>query len=139
MKNSSVSLTRPNEDYLERILELFDEKGYARVTDIAERLAVRPASVSMMLKRLESSGYIIRERYRGFMLTTKGRTVGIRIRKRDHILHEFLQLLHLPSHIIEKDIEGLEHYLSDETLIALEKLIVRLRKTSVHSREDAAR
>ena len=115
---------------MERILELLDEKGYVRGIDIADRLAVKPASVTMMLKRLESSGHIVRESYRGFSLTPKGRAVGLRIRKRDHILHEFLQLLHLPTHVIEKDIEGLEHYLSDETLVALEALIVRLRNES---------
>ena len=61
-------LTTPNEDYLERIYELLNEKGYARVVDIAERLDVKPASVTMMVKKLEISGYILRERYRGFTL-----------------------------------------------------------------------
>jgi len=126
----NTPLTTPNEDYLERIWELLDEKGYARVTDIAERLDVKPASVTMMLKKLESSGHIIRERYRGFTLTAKGRAVGLRIRKRHKILEEFFELLKLPSHIVEKDIEGLEHYLSNETLEALEKLIVSLKRKS---------
>lgn len=123
-----TQLTTPNEDYLERIYELLGEKGYARVTDIAERLLVKPASVTMMIKKLEVSGYIKRERYRGFTLTTKGRSVAIRIRKRHKILSEFLQLLKIPQRIIEHDIEGLEHYLSDITLLRLEKLIQKLRK-----------
>jgi Mn-dependent DtxR family transcriptional regulator len=121
-------LTTPNEDYLERICELLDEKGYARVTDIAEKLKVSPASVTMMLKKLESSGHILRERYRGFTLTTKGRSIGIRIRKRHTILSQFLHLLHLPDRVIEHDIEGLEHFLSDQTLQELEKLITRLKQ-----------
>ncbi len=122
------ALTIPNEDYLERIWELLDEKGYARVTDIAQRLNVQPASVTMMLKKLEISGHIIRERYRGFTLTAKGRAVGLRIKKRHTILSQFLHLLRLPEKIIERDIEGLEHSLSDETLSKLEKLVIRLRK-----------
>lgn len=121
-------LTIPNEDYLERIWELLDEKGYARVTDMAERLDVQPASVTMMLKKLEASGYVNRERYRGFTLTPKGRAVGLRIKKRHRILSQFLNLLHLPDKIIEHDIEGMEHSLSDETLSKLEKLVVRLQK-----------
>lgn len=124
----TTHLTTPNEDYLERIWELFDEKGYARVTDIAQRLTVTPASVTMMLKKLEISGHIIRERYRGFSLTPKGRAVGLRIRKRHTILSEFLHLLDLPDRVIEHDIEGLEHSLSDRTLQELSKLIVKLRK-----------
>jgi len=126
----NTPLTTPNEDYLERIYELLNEKGYARVTDIAERLDVKPASVTMMLKKLESSGHIIRERYRGFTLTSKGRAVGLRIRKRHKILEEFFKLLKLSPHIVEKDIEGLEHYLSNETLEALEKLIASLKRKS---------
>ena len=121
-------LTKPNEDYLERIWELLDEKGYARVTDIAERLKVKPASVTMMLKKLEFSGHITRESYRGFTLTPKGKAVGIKIKKRHTILSEFLRLLKLPEKIIERDIEGMEHYLSNQTLEALEKLVVQLKK-----------
>lgn len=124
----AMSLTTPHEDYLERICELLDEKGYARVIDIAERLKVKPASVTMMLKKLEVSGHIVRERYRGFSLTPKGRTVGHRIRKRHEILSRFLHLLNLPEKIIEEDIEGLEHHLSDQTLEKLENLIIRLQK-----------
>ncbi len=124
-------LTTPNEDYLERIYELLNEKGYARVVDIAERLNVKPASVTMMLKKLEMSGYILRERYRGFTLTPKGRSVGLRIQKRHKILSEFLHLLHLPDRIIEHDIEGLEHYLSDQTLTQLETLVDTLKKQSL--------
>lgn len=124
-----MKLTTPSEDYLERISELLDEKGYARVTDIAERLKVKPASVTMMLKKLETSGHVVREHYRGFSLTPKGVAVGNKIKKRHSILSEFLHLLHIPSHTIEKDIEGLEHSLSDDTLDALEKLITILKKT----------
>jgi Mn-dependent DtxR family transcriptional regulator len=126
--NTSRRLTTPNEDYLERICEVIDEKGYARVVDIAEKLHVSPASVTMMLKKLEASGHIIRERYRGFTVTSKGRSVGTRIRKRHAILSQFLHILHLPERTIEHDIEGLEHSLSDQTLLELEKLILKLKK-----------
>lgn len=121
-------LTTPHEDYLERICELLDEKGYARVTDIAERLHVAPASVTMMLKKLETSGHIVRERYRGFTLTTKGKAVGRSIHKRHEILSEFLHILKLPEHIIQHDIEGLEHNVSDETLKKLKHLIQKLQR-----------
>jgi Mn-dependent DtxR family transcriptional regulator len=120
-------LTIPHEDYLERICELLDEKGYARVTDMAQRLNVAPPSVTMMLKKLELSGHIVRERYRGFTLTAKGKTVGRGIRKRHEILSEFLHILKLPEHIIEHDIEGLEHGVSNQTLVKLEQLIRKLK------------
>ena len=36
------------EDYLERILGLIEEKGYARVSDIAEALDVHPSTVTQI-------------------------------------------------------------------------------------------
>lgn len=121
-------VTTPHEDYLERIWELLGEKGYARGIDIASRLGVKPASVTLMLKKLEASGHILREPYRGFTLTSKGRAIGAKIQKRHRILSEFLHLLHVPEHVIEHDIEGLEHDLSDQTLTVLEKLILQLKR-----------
>jgi len=82
-------LTVPSEDYLERIYELLGERGYARVTDIAERLQVKPASVTRMLQKLEGAGYLNRVAYRGFSLTEKGKTVGRKIKKRHQVLAAF--------------------------------------------------
>ena len=57
------------EDYLERIHELIEEKGYARVVDIASSLAVRQASVTSMVQKLDELGYLNYEKYRGLILT----------------------------------------------------------------------
>jgi len=42
------------EDYLERIQELIEAKGYARVVDIAASLGISQASVTNMVKRLDA-------------------------------------------------------------------------------------
>ena len=42
------------EDYLERILELINTKGYARVVDIATSLKISQASVTNMVQRLDA-------------------------------------------------------------------------------------
>ncbi len=66
--------TTPNmEDYLEIIYLMFEEKGYARATDIAEHLDVLPSSVTKMMKRLDRQGLGVYEKYRGFVLTSKGK------------------------------------------------------------------
>ena len=41
------------EDYLEKIYQLIDKKGYARATDIAEALEVNPSSVTKMIQKLD--------------------------------------------------------------------------------------
>ena len=60
------------EDYLERILELINTKGYARVVDIAGSLGISQASVTNMVQRLDSEGLLKYEKYRGLALTTAG-------------------------------------------------------------------
>ena len=50
--------TPSQEDYVEAIWLLTQEKGYARVTDIAERLHISQASVSKMLRRLNAEGLL---------------------------------------------------------------------------------
>ena len=60
MRHASTP-TRPSqsaEDYLERIQELMEGKGYARVVDIASSLKVKQASVTSMVQKLADEGYI---------------------------------------------------------------------------------
>src|SRR6266478_3482764 len=53
---SSLGSSTAVEDYLERILELINSKGYARVVDIAAALKISQASVTNMVQRLDAEG-----------------------------------------------------------------------------------
>ncbi len=61
------------EDYIEQIYILIEEKGYARVSDIAEALSVHPSSVTKMVQKLDKDEYLVYEKYRGLVLTPKGK------------------------------------------------------------------
>lgn len=111
------------EDYLERIYELIESKGYARVSDIASALNFSRPSVSIMIQRLDKLGFVKYEKYRGLTLTQKGETVARRIQRRHVILTEFFTLLNLDRNVIAKDVEGIEHYLSSESLEKFEGLV----------------
>lgn len=108
--------SQSTEDYLERIHELIEEKGYARVVDIAFSLDVKQASVTSMVKRLGELGYLNYERYRGLVLTEKGRQIATYIQKRHETLSRFLSLLGIDEETQKKDIEGIEHHLSPATV-----------------------
>jgi Mn-dependent DtxR family transcriptional regulator len=110
------------EDYLERIYELIEQKGYARVVDIAQALEIRQPSVTAMVQKLAQAGYLNYEKYRGLTLTEKGRGVAGAIRERHQILQRFFTLLAVPSETQEQDIEGIEHCLSPATMSALARL-----------------
>ncbi|MDB6122197.1 MAG: iron (metal) dependent repressor, DtxR family [Pedosphaera sp.] len=110
------------EDYLERIHELIEEKGYARVVDIASSLKVKQASVTSMVQKLGEAGYLNYVKYRGLVLTDKGREVAKKIQKRHETLSRFFSLFGLDAETQKLDIEGIEHHLSPATVEILADL-----------------
>jgi Mn-dependent DtxR family transcriptional regulator len=116
------------EDYLERILELIDSKGYARVVDIATSLKISQASVSNMVQKLDADGLLKYEKYRGLVLTSAGETLARNITRRHQLLTDFLTLLRLDKQVIHHDVEGMEHHISPPTLRAIEALTAQLKR-----------
>ena len=110
------------EDYLERIHELIEAKGYARVVDIASSLKVRQASVTTMVQKLGRAGFVKYEKYRGLILTEEGREVARKIQNRHATLSRFFSLFGLDVETQRADIEGIEHHLSPATLEMLADL-----------------
>src|SRR5258708_3194669 len=100
------------EDYLERIHELIAEKGYARVVDIAWSVKVKEASVTSMVQKLDEAGYLKYEKYRGLIMTDKGREVARKIRGRHETLSRFFSIFGVDAESRQQDIEGIEHHLS---------------------------
>ena len=111
--------TETGEDYLACILELWEKKGYARVVDVANSLAVAEASACSMIKSLANTGYLKRERYRGFTLTENGRAMAREIHVRRRILTAFLQSLGLPESVILHDVHAWNTISASERLSAL--------------------
>ncbi|GIP48460.1 MAG: transcriptional regulator MntR [Paenibacillaceae bacterium] len=111
------------EDYLERIYKLIDEKGYARVSDIAEGLEVHPSSVTKMIQKLDKDEYLIYEKYRGLVLTNKGKKIGKRLVDRHQLLEEFLGMIGVEHENIYKDVEGIEHHLSWDSITRIATLV----------------
>ncbi|OBR63052.1 manganese transport transcriptional regulator [Paenibacillus oryzae] len=118
------------EDYLERIYKLIEEKGYARVSDIAEGLEVHPSSVTKMIQKLDKDNYLIYEKYRGLVLTNKGKKMGKRLMERHHLLEEFLTAIGVQEENIYKDVEGIEHHLSWDSITCIETLVEFLKRDS---------
>ncbi|AST92469.1 transcriptional regulator MntR [Sutcliffiella cohnii] len=100
------------EDYIEQIYLLIEAKGYARVSDIAEALAVHPSSVTKMVQKLDKDDYLVYEKYRGLILTSKGKKIGKRLVARHELLEQFLRIIGVEEENIYNDVEGIEHHLS---------------------------
>jgi Mn-dependent DtxR family transcriptional regulator len=117
-----LSPSQSAEDYLERIHELIEKKGYARVVDIASSLKVKQASVTSMVQKLAEAGYLQYEKYRGLVLTEPGREVARKIQNRHATLSRFFSLFGLDAETQRQDIEGIEHHLSPATVEVLADL-----------------
>lgn len=124
---SALGATAAVEDYLERILELVDTKGYARVVDIAERLGISQASVTNMVQRMDAEGLIHYEKYRGLTLSASGQDLARQIALRHGVLTDFLALLGVDEETVLHDVEGMEHHISQKTLEAISRLTEHLR------------
>jgi len=107
------------EDYVEAILELIQEKGEARLTDISERFGVAHRTVSKTLKRLESAKLVVLRPYKSVQLTEEGRRLAEDCRARHVKVVTFLLALGVGRETAEIDAEGIEHHVSEETLAAM--------------------
>ena len=111
------------EDHIEQIYLLIENKGYARVSDIAEALSVLPSSVTKMVQKLDKDGYLVYEKYRGLTLTPKGVKLGKRLVQRHELLEQFLRLIGVDEDRIYQDVEGIEHHLSWNSIDRIADLV----------------
>ena len=105
------------EDYLEMILMLQEEKGFARSVDIAASLGVTKPSVSFAMKKLRENGYITMGEDNYISLTEKGRAIALRVYERHKALTAFLMGLGVGAETARELKESLaaENLLADRT------------------------
>jgi DtxR family manganese transport transcriptional regulator len=115
------------EDYVELIGDLIAEQGEARLTDVAENMAVTQATASKIVARLKREGLVESKPYRSLFLTTAGAAMAAESRRRHRLVVDFLSALGLEEAVAEADAEGIEHHVSDATLAALQSLTAHLR------------
>jgi len=113
------------EDYVELIDDLIREGGEARQVDIAARLGVAQPTVARMLRKLTEEGLVQRKAYRGVFLTEEGRALAAMSRERHEIVETVLIALGVSPETAQKDAEGIEHHVSEETLAAFRSFAER--------------
>lgn len=108
-------LSRSQEDYLEEICNQVIKRGYAKVTDIAEALNVKKASVTGALNVLAARKLINYEPYSKITLTNEGEVFAKNIIEKHENLRDFLEnILGLSSVEASENACRMEHVVSDE-------------------------
>ena len=113
------------DDYVELISDLIREVGEARQVDMAARLGVSQPTVAKMLKRLASVGLIEMIPWRGVFLTAEGEKLAQESRERHQIVENFLLVLGVSPEIARRDAEGMEHHVSEETLVKFREFTLK--------------
>ena len=88
---------------------------------------VSAPSVTKMLKRLDTDGYIEYEKYYGINLTEKGQRIADSIKQKHGILLEFFEILGIGKDIANQDAEGIEHHLNPKTIRQIRKFVTFLK------------
>jgi DtxR family Mn-dependent transcriptional regulator len=108
-------LTDAMQDYVKEIYKLRLEGKRATTSAIAERMGVRPPSVTAMVKRLSALGLAEHAPYRGVELTPAGERVALEIIRHHRLLELYLtQALGLSLDEVHSEADRLEHALSEE-------------------------
>ncbi len=109
-------LTEAQEDYLKHLFLLEEALGGPVPTQaLAERLSVKPPSVTEMLKKLKALGLLEHEPYRGARLTERGRKVALEVLRHHRLLEAYLhQALGYGWEEVHQEAERLEHVISED-------------------------
>lgn len=102
--------------YLMAIKNLRAEFGYARVTDVAERLEVSRGAASMALGQLKRRGLVTEDPHRFLLLTEEGTQLAEQVERNFAILSRFfVEMLGISPDIAQADACKMEHLMSFET------------------------
>lgn len=111
------------EDYVELIDDLIRTHGEARLVELAERLGISQPTAGKTVARLQRDGFVTSEPYRSIFLTDKGKSLADSARRRHDLVYRFLLAIGVSPETAERDSEGVEHHVSDETLAAFRRII----------------
>ena len=105
--------TRAVQDYLKALHSLEGAEKLVSPMELADRLGVRAASVTGILKRLSEGGWVEYEQGRGARLTALGTTEALRVIRRHRLMELFLtRVLGLDWSEVDAEAEALEHAIS---------------------------
>ena len=129
-KKRESQKTELQEDYVEMIAQLIEESGEARSADLATAFGVSTPAVNAAIARLKKDGLVHSEPYRSIFLTKEGKDLAEKCSARHELVVKFLLCLGVSRKNAEQDAEGLEHYLSAESLARLGEFVKKHKPDS---------
>jgi len=120
----SKTLSPTLEDYLETISHLTEEKGNARVRDIARAVSVHKSTVTAALKSLAQKDLVTYAPYEVATLTDQGSRMAEDVARRHDVIRRFLsEVLRLEEETAESNACRMEHAMDREALERLRSFV----------------
>lgn len=117
--------THAEENYLKTIYHLEHElKGEVSTNAIADRMEMKPSSVTDMIQKLADKEVVSYKKYKGAILTAKGKIVAAAVIRKHRLWEVFLvEKLNFHWDEVHEIAEQLEHIKSDELVTRLDKFL----------------
>jgi len=112
------------EDYIRAVYLISQRKGEARSKDLALYLGVSKNTVSAMLSRLRSQGYVSYQNYGPIALSAKGTQVAKKLTEKHRLIELFLTtVLSRDPKDVHHEAGLLEHDFSAKSLAAMKRVL----------------
>ena len=113
------------QDYVEAIYVIEERGALVRVSALQEVFGVSHVTVIRTLKRLEEQKLITDTRSKKIRLTEEGQHLAKTAALRHDLLKNLFIALGVSNEQADADAEGAEHHLSEETLNAISKFLIK--------------
>ena len=113
------------ENYLKAIYHLeHDFQGEVSTNAIAEKMDMKPSSVTDMVQKLAEKDVLSYKKYKGALLTPNGRKIAANVIRKHRLWEVFLvEKLNFHWDEVHEIAEQLEHIQSDELITRLDKFL----------------
>ncbi len=111
------TISPASQDYLKAIYDLSEQHGRASTSQIADQLAIKPASVTGMLQKMaqDEPPLVTYKKHQGVTLTPEGERAALEIVRHHRLIEMFLhEILGYSWDEVHAEAERLEHVISED-------------------------
>ena len=126
-----MQIYESGENYLETIYILTTTKNPVRSIDIVRRMNFSKPTVSVAMRNFRDEGYILIDENGYITLTEKGLKIAKRVYNRHQLLTDALIAIGVSRENAEADACKIEHDISEETMLCIQKhMQIHLKKSA---------
>jgi len=117
-------ITNTKENYIKALFYLHQKSEDISLSELGEELQVSKPTANDMIKKLQSDGMVISEKYKPIKLTAEGKKMAARIIRKHRLSEMFLvQVMNFGWEEVHKIAEDLEHLKEEKFFDRMDELL----------------